>query len=226
MRFSLPDSYFEFFLKHQILEIEDLLSINEADQLCLKAEALILKRLSQKPLDLASNLELWKAGKNLWKDDPVIKKILFRLQFGEMSHFLFKKRPIRLAYAQTLFTENTEDCLFSQNETLPDICCIGPLLGGALLCLRPIENQETETHLLPNLALTKKGRVFFFSDKYPIPFPELFKQKGLRTIILYFSPGKVRYKLEPKDPLTHALKKEGYAFGDLLKEETCPYLYR
>ncbi len=226
MRFSLPDSYFDFLLKHQILEIEDLMTAQEAETLCEKTESLLVSRLHQKPLCISSNLELWKAGKNLWKEDPEIKKILFHLQLGEISHFLFKKRPIRLAYTQTFFTENKKDAVFSSSEILNNISCVNPLLGGVLLCLRSSDNQESITPLIPDLKATKKGRAFFFSEQYPIPFPELFQQKGLRMILIAFAPGRLRYKLEPKDIHTHDFKKVGYGFGDLIKEELCPYLYR
>ena len=225
MRFSLPDSYFEFFLRHQILEIENLMTSQDAETLCEKTEALLLKHLHQKPLNLASNLELWKAGKDLWKEDPEIKKILFRLQLGELSHVLVTQRPIRLAYTQGLFTGDKQDSLFSETENVQNISCMGPLLGGVLLCLDTPSEQE-EVQLLPDLKTLAKARAFFFSGEYAIPFAELFKQKRLKMILLCFAPGKIRYKLEPKDPHTHELKKSGYGFGDLLKEEICPYLYR
>ncbi len=226
MRFSLPDSYSEFFARHQILEIENLMTLQDAETLAIKSEELLLKALHQKPLTLASNLELWKAGKDLWKEDSDIKKILFRLQLGEISHTLFKRRPIRLAYAQTLFTGDKQDSLFSETELLQSISCITPLLGGVLLCLDTPKNQSEEIELIPNLKALSKARAFFFSDTYPIPFAELFKHKGLKMLLIAFAPGKIRYKLEPKDLHTHELKKQGYAFGDSLKEEICPYLYR
>lgn len=227
MRFSLPDSYFEFFCKHQILEIEDLLSEQEVDDLCRHMETVLLKKLFQKPLDLVSNQEFWKAGKDLWKEDPQIKKILFRLQLGELCHFLFKKRPIRLAYAQTFFTGKQQDLVFSKAASLSNISSASPLLGGALFCFSSTQKETTsEQPGIPSLLEIQKKRVFFFSPDYPIPFPELFQEKEMRALLLCFAAGNARYKLEPKDPHTHDLKKEGYVFGDSLKEETCPYLYR
>ncbi len=225
MRFSLPDSYFEFFLRNQILEIENLMTSQDAETLSEKCEELLLKHMHQKPLNITSNLELWKAGKDLWKEDADIKKILFRLQLGELSHILFKQRPIRLAYTQALFTGDKQDSLFDETETLQNISSMGPLLGGVLLCLDTPSEQEAVA-LLPDLKTLAKGRAFFFSGEYQIPFAELFKQKRLKMILLCFAPGKIRYKLEPKDPHTHELKKSGYAFGDSLPEEICPYLYR
>jgi hypothetical protein len=226
MRFSLPNSYSEFFLKHHVLEVEDLLSTQDAMSLSEKTEKHLLDNLHQKPLNITSNSELWKAGKNHWLIDPEIKKILFRLQLGEICHFLFKKRPIRLAYTQAVFTESKQDSPFSTPTVLEEISSSSPLLGGVLLCLSSSENQEEVMPLTPDLKTIKAGRAFFFSKEYPLPFPEIFQQKGLRMLLLAFTPGKVRYKLEPKDTHTHELKKLGYGFGDLIKEDLCPYLYR
>ncbi len=227
MRFALLDSYFDFFLKHQILQLEGLLSEEETKALSIQIETLLIKHLHQKPLDVASNIEIWKAGKDLWKESSEIKKILFRMQLGEITHFLFKKRPIRLAYSQVVFTGNKQDSLFSSPKTLEEISSIDPIFGGALLCLEnSLESEEIETSNIPQLKRLKKGNVLFFSGKHPIPFPELFAQKGLKALLLCFAAGNIRYKLEPQDPHTHELKKTGHAFGDLIEEEICPYLYR
>lgn len=224
MRFSLPDSYYEFFLRNQVLEIEDLLSEQETKDLCEQTEAILLKKLHQKPLEVTSNLEIWQKGKNHWLESPEIKKILFRLQLGEICHFLFKKRPIRLAYSQAFFTGNQQDTFISAPKTLEEISCSDSLLGGALFCLEAPAESEKST--LPNLEMMKKGSVIFFSEKHQIPFPSLFAQKGFKAILLGFGQGSMRYKLEPQDPNTHELKKSGYVFGDLIQEDIAPYLYR
>lgn len=226
MRFTLPDSYTEFFSKNQIIELEDILTLPEADLLCSKLEKSLSNALNSKPLTIASNMEMWKAGRTLWEEDPEIKNLLLHLKLGEIAHFLFKKRPIRLAYAQTFFTEQKEDSPFSENTTLGDISSFTPVLGGVFLCLNSLDSlEDKEPSLLPDLKMQKKGRAIFFSEKYPIPLLELFKQKGLRYLLLCFIPQAARYKLESKDPNTHLLKKRGYVFGDTLQENTCPYIY-
>ncbi len=223
MRFSIPPSYADFFSTRHIIELEEILLDAQADLLCTKGEAHLLESLHQKPLHLASNLELWKAGKDLWKHDPEVKKILFQLKLGEIANNLFKTRPIRLVLMQTLFTENKEDSVFAKDLTLNEICSATPLLGGVFLCLDSSEVHEKEP--LPNLLHQQKGRAVFFSADYPIPFKELFKQKKARYLLLALAPHNARYKLEANDIHTHALKKEGYVFGDSLREETAPYLF-
>lgn len=223
MPFSLPDSHVEFFTKHQILELEDLLPIEDAEALCLSLEEHLKKRLKQKTLHNTSNALLWKAGRNLDKEDPKILKTLFQLQLGKLSNALFKKRPIRIAYTQTLWTENSHDPLFSSSDTLQSISSISPILGAIIICLKSKDPQES---LLPSLTHLKQGNVFFLSEQYPVDFPKLLSQAGIRAFCIALSSGNAIYRLEPKDPHTHDLKKSGYAFGDNLPEEICSYLYR
>ncbi len=91
MPFSLPDSHIEFFTKHQILELEELLSPEDSLTLCQILEELLKKRLGQRTLENTSNALLWKAGRNLDKEEPRILKILFQLQQENLSSAPFKK---------------------------------------------------------------------------------------------------------------------------------------
>ncbi len=219
MKFSLPNSYYDFFLKYHILQLENALSIEEADQI----QNLLYKNLLSKKN--ISHQDLWKSGKDLWTHDTEIKKILGRLHLGDLAHFLFKKRPIRLASMHILSTENRGSPLFTEELGLQEICCINPLLGGAMLWINPM-NSEDGTKEVPNLLHGSKGDLVFFSENYPIPFPSLYRKENALALIFTFTSSNARYLLAPKDPLTHDLKKSGYVFGDLLQEEECPYLYR
>jgi hypothetical protein len=223
MPFSLPDSHVDFFTKHQILEIEDLLTLEDADTLCQILEVLLKKKLGQKTLQNTSNALLWKAGRNLEKQDPNILKILSPLQLGKIANSLFKKRPIRIAYTQTLWTEDLKDSLFSSSDTLQNISSVSPLLGAIVLCLK---STDPEDSALPSLSHLKQGNVFFFSEPYPLDLPKILSKSGIRAFLIALSPGNAMYTIEPKDPHTHELKKSGYGFGDTLPEEVCSYLYR
>ena len=169
MPYSLPDSHIEFFTKHQILEVEDLLPTEDAETLCQIIEELLKKRIGQKELHNTSNAIFWKAGRNLDKEDPRILKILFQLQLGKLSYALFKKRPIRIAYTQALCTESPKDSIFSSSDTLLDISSVSPLLGAIIVCLKSTDPQES-TH--PDLAHLKQGNVFFLSEQYLLDFPK------------------------------------------------------
>lgn len=47
-----------------------------------------------------------------------------------------------------------------------------------------------------------------------------------RYFVIGWAEEKAMYRLEPKDPYTHQLKKLGYVFGDRLKEQWHPTLIR
>jgi hypothetical protein len=224
MRFSILDEYVDFLSKHKCIEFEELLSEDEANRFNQAIERVLLKELKKKSLDQATNADLWKAGRFLWKKDAEIKKMLLKSRIGEIASFLFKKRPIRLGYDQAFFTTGGRDVPLPDLVNLKEISCIEPVLGGAIFNLSD-HSFETAQPDLPDMRKQKKGNVIFFTPDYPIPFSDLFQISHLRCLVVCFTLNRVRYKLEPKDLHTHDLKKEGYVFGDLLKEETHPFLY-
>lgn len=223
MKFELLDSFHQFFNRHGLIEFEETLPLKELDLLADKLQSQLALSLEGKPLEISSNADIWKAGRDLWLQDPSILKILTKSQIGAIASFLFKKRPLRLAYAQTLFNQSS-DIPINQSYNLDEISSMTPILGGALLCFHsPISHAEEG--LLPEITKQRTGRVIFFSATQPIDFPSLFAQKGLHCLLLCFAATKVRYKLQPLDINTHTLKKSGYVFGDLIKEKESPYLY-
>jgi hypothetical protein len=224
MRFTLPDAYADFFSKHRIIELENILTEEQADFLKQKMESSLEKKMRGKPLILASNQEICNASHLLYLEGE-IKTALFRLRLGEIAHFFFRKRPLRLVYATPLFVEKAEDAAFPSQASLEKITSASPILGGALIYLDRLQATEEEPSAIPNPLSSQKGNVIFFGPEVPLPFEALFKAKGARLILLCFAPQQVRYKLETKDPNTHLLKKDGYVFGDLLEEDVCPYIY-
>ena len=223
MRFELSDSFRNFFSKNHLIEFEEILSFDEADLLSSKIDTLMPTSLAHIPMQNASNKELWAAGRDLWKQDPDIKKIILKSRIGEIAAFLFKKKQIRIAYTQFMMTGSQKDAPFAENRMLTEISSMDPILGGVFLSLSS-PGEIFEEELLPDLKKQKKGRAIFFSAGYPIPFPELFQQKGQKTLLICFTEQRVRYKMQPLDVHTHALKKLGYTFGDLISEEDAPYI--
>ncbi|MES2200120.1 MAG: hypothetical protein V4489_08145 [Chlamydiota bacterium] len=223
MKFELSDSFHQFFNRHGLIEFEDTFSEEDLELLATKLQSQLVHSLEGKPLEISSNVEIWKAGRDLWIQDPTIQRILTKSQIGAIASFLFRKRPLRLVYTQTLFNRSS-DIPLTQSFTLDDISSMTPVLGGALLCFHSSAVHEEEG-LLPDLTKQRTGRIIFFSATQPIDFPALFAQKGLHCLLLCFAASKVRYKLQPLDVNTHELKKSGYVFGDLIKEKEAPYLY-
>lgn len=63
----------------------------------------------------------------------------------------------------------------------------------------------------------KVGNVIFFNPKFP---PE----KLANSFVIVYCEPKTQYLYEPKDPHTHLLKKLGYTFGELLRNDTHPLI--
>jgi hypothetical protein len=223
MKFELQDSFHQFFVKHGLIEFEETLPSKDLEILSDKLQAQLSTSLRGKPIEISSNEEIFAAGRDSWSQDPSILKILSKSQIGSIASFLFKKRPLRLAYTQTIFNQ-AKDSPFKESFTLNDISSMTPVLGGAIICFHSPSTYEEEGEL-PDLSKQRTGRIIFFSATQPIDFPALFAQQGLRCLLLCFAPPKVRYKLQPLDVNTHTLKKSGYVFGDLIKEKEAPYLY-
>jgi hypothetical protein len=221
MRFSVCEAFLKFFAEHQVIEFSEIFSSDEIDLLTQQVETALQQSLGKKPLDIASNLDLWKAGRNLHLLSDSLQKMLTKSPIAQILPLLYKKKsPIRIAYTQTFFSVSS-DLPLAGIHSLAETSSIDPMLGGALICLsnqgeKPEENK-------PDLRHQQKGHVFFFSDQYPIPFAELFAKNGLKCLLLGFAPSQVRYKFQPLDIHTHALKRSGYVFGDSIQEKDCPY---
>lgn len=222
MRFSLCEAFSKFFVRHQLIEFAEVLSSEEVDLIEKSTKQGLEKALGSKPLDLASNTDLWMAGRNHYLVDGLMKRALLKSPIGQIAAFLYKKSPIRIAYTQAFFSL-ADDIPIKEPFNLTEISSVDPMLGGALICFN--DSEEKPQELLPDLRRHSKGHVIFFSSSCPIPFPDLFKQKGLQCLLIGFAPSRIRYKLQPLDLHTHALKKLGYVFGDSIEEKDSLYLY-
>ena len=79
-------------------------------------------------------------------------------------------------------------------------------------CLKPTIG------LLIILTGEKAGSGIFFNPESPMPAAE-------HAFLIIYSDTKTIYHLNKKDPHTHALKKLGYVFGDLVKSDTHPFIH-
>jgi hypothetical protein len=223
MRFSLSEAFSKFFFEHKIIEIAEVFSSEEIDQITQKIEKSFSFGLGKKPIEICSNEELWKVGRNPHLIERNLLEILFKSPVGQIAAFLYKKNAIRIGYTQAIFSLKTDN-FFSKNYSLEEISSVDPILGGALLSFE--SSKEAPSKLMPDLKKQSKGNAFFFSKDYEIPFPHLLQEQGQKSLLLCFTPAKTRYKLQPLDLHTHTLKKSSYVFGDLIEEKDCPFLHR
>jgi hypothetical protein len=209
MRFALDPDHREFFRKNHHIELEGLLEPSDIEPLKQGIDALLQKRL-QKLCETKTPRELFLVGRNLYLEDPLLKRIVLHRKFGELASSLFEQKTIRLAYDQAICTKVIPGSVFTHPYSLQQISCFHPLCGG--LILRLSSDAHSPTFLPKNI-----GSGVFFSADYALPLHELFQAPNQTFILIAYAPKSAQYFLEKNDPHTHAPKREGYVFGDLLR---------
>jgi len=225
MRFAITAEHREFFGKHNYIEFDDLFTEEEAVELKTALDKALAKRLavSVAALEKASPLTLYLHGRNLWKEDPFIKKMVLKSKLAETASSLFKKKPLRLAYAQFLRTGYPGEKPYSKLLTLQECSSFQPVTGCVLIRLNDIV-APSSPYFCP--VPEKIGSGIFIGSNIPIALHTLFEVAHLGFLLIVYSPDKTLYTLEARDPLTHALKKEGMAFGDALRNDMHPIVFR
>lgn len=224
MRFSLTADQKHFFSQEKHIEFEDLLSESEAEELRIHADRLVAKRMNLPSIEHTPPSDIFLAGRDLWREDPFIKKSLFRQEFAELASLLFGQKLVRLAYDQYVRTaELTGSSPYPSCTSLDQASCLQKVSGALILGLTdPAPGPKDRFSPLPK----KKASALFVSGSKLLTFGPLFETPNQALLILAYCDDKTLYIHQPKDPHTHALKKEGYVFGDRLESRTHPILFR
>lgn len=226
MRFALSSDHREYFAVNKHIEFEDLLSKEEATELSIALDKALAKRMhsSLEKLEYQTVEDLYLHGRDLWKEDPLIKKNLLRSTLSELASSLLKKRPLRLAYDQYIRTGDRPKSFFAKDFSIKEISCFTEIKGALILKL-----SDTDVSLPSNVFCPlpqKVGSGLFISSELPLSLTSLLEIPHLKLYMIVFCQERAQYILEKNDPLTHALKKEGYAFGDSLKNDRHPLVQR
>lgn len=218
MRFGLTKEHHDFFHHHQFIEFEGVLSPQEVESLEQALEKTLEKRLG-KSLDHLDQKTLYSVALDGWRDSPVIKKIALRTNIAEVVSNFSKKAPLRIAADLMLFSQQSAGPLFKEPITLREICSVSPTVGGVLLNLSSTESENPLTSETP-------GSAIFFSPRLPLNFDYLSDSPHTCQLLLLYTTQDAQYIHNPTDPHTHALKRLDYVFGDQLRSETHPLVYR
>lgn len=169
MRFATSFEHRDFFSKNGYIEFADLIPLAECEL-------------------LLSN----PAGFDLWRENPLIKKISLRPQLAELASILLLKKTLRIGFDQRL---NRDEIPELTNSCLKPIICLFLILSGE-----------------------KAGHGLFFK-------PENLPHLTAPVFLISYCDVKTFYLLNKRDPYTHAPKKLGYVFGDLLRNDTHPLIF-
>lgn len=217
MQFTLASAHQDFFTQHQYIEFENVFSLEEMQSLQSAIQEVLVKR-EKKIIETRSPKELFKVGRDLWRDHPDIKKVVLHKRLAKIASPLFRQPIIRIAYDQALISEIPGEPIFSEPFSLQKVSCFQPIAGAVILRL---SYDLTPPPLLPQ----KIGSALFVGPNFPIPWSSFLQNTPSSFFLIAYSTERTVYVLEKQDPHTHALKQLGYGFGDLLEERTHPIIF-
>ena len=242
MKFSLAKDQRDFFEKHGLLEVEGLISSSQLEVLNSCIQKFMKKQAALEKRTVASvdPLNYFLAGRDLWRENPEIKKIIFRKCFSEIASELNFRAPFRLGSDQYI----PQGFISNANESLNDGSSFQGVVFGYIICIKSANLDTKITEIsegLENFSLKSPddsnkpphppfsllpGHVVFIHPDFPIDYSLLTQRRGCEYIFVTIIKDKSVYFYRESDLQTHYLKKLGYVFGDRIKEETHPVIYR
>src|SRR3989304_6789435 len=125
MKFLLNADHHHFFMKNRYIAFDELLSISEAKELKKALDIVIAQKLRMPVahIKLTSPECIFGSGYDLWRSDPLIKKMVMQKRFAEIAAPLFSCTPLRLAYDQYVVS-NPAAAPFLRPMSLRQMSCI------------------------------------------------------------------------------------------------------
>lgn len=199
MKFTISLDQRDYFRKNGFIPFKELLKTSEIEALTRALKKASLTK-----------------GRDLWRLNEDVKKVVFSKRLIELAYDILQKKPLRIAFDQLLESSQYEKQVtdFSTDlASLQDLSCISNLEGFFLISLKTSVQLELEAgdgyFILPStsLSLLKLPDASHF---FLIAFGSKFSQ----------------YLYEERDPQLHFLKSLGYVFGDKLNDRLHPILLR
>lgn len=229
MKFATNSDHRDFFRKNGRIEFEDLADLSTLPLSLIKKNICQRLAVPEQKFDYLPFEKLFSAGRDLWRNEPALKKLVLNPSFAQIVSELVEQKPIRIGYDQFFSkkpplissgSDHYEDFI-SQPRTLEEISSLQGVLGGLFLCLASRKVPEASS-FFP----AKEGHGVFFKADLPIPFPELANFPESSFLLIAYAKASTVYCMKPTDPLTASLKKAGYEYGDKLTDQLNPVLYR
>lgn len=237
IKFALAKEHRLHFGKHQILELEGILTPSQILQLKEKIDNIVSYSDSSNWKQSFSPERHFREGRDLWRKDPLIRKLVTDKGLGKIASELLGGKFLRLGYDQLLpnMAQDTSETthisssfapLLIKPATLEEISCIQGALCGVCICLRSAEST-TENQEPQNSPFSKhEGNAVFFSAEKSIDFSELKRCPQQEFLLIVYAAKTTLYVPNESDAHQHAFKKLGYVFGDRLNDEQNPVICR
>jgi hypothetical protein len=217
MRFKITGQHRRVFETQKYITFENVLPSNLIHEAALQADAILSQRF-HRLIETASPSELFKIGRDLWRQDDTAKRLVQNRVLAQIAGGLFGHKTLQLAYDQLLRTPIQSAFPGATTLSLQEISCFQPLAGAALVRL-------LGTSLASPLFPTKSEDVVFLAPDLPIPWEVFFQEPHHSFLLIVYAPFKALYILEKRDLHTHAMKKLGYVFGDTIHPPEHPIVY-
>ena len=236
MKFATASEHRDFFQKQGAIEFEGLISSEQLKQLNKEINSTLSAHLKIAPSDLKKQTSqtLFMNGRDLWRDQPNLKKIVWQKIFSEIAAELIEAKPLRLGFDQYFpspsrfgLSDNESrsyDDLLNKKLPLIDISSLQGVLCGLMLCtFAPVAEAEA---IPGDIFSTTAGNGVFFAPETPLAFDRMRNLMGNNYLMLVYVQQTTVYVPGQEDPQTHALKKLGYTYGDKLNDKLNPIIYR
>jgi hypothetical protein len=227
MKYAVDSEHRDFFQKHRFLELEELLTPKQLEEANAAIEAALKVRLSVNQLDQQSAENLFMAGRDLWRQDQQLRKLICQRGLAEIASELISVKPIALAFDQLIVSPDLHPLVTADNRayidlmktptSLEEISSVQGLVCGLLLCLRAGEPHP----LFPSVA----GHGVYFDPKVPLDFGFLRRDRERRLLLIAYAEKSSYYYQQNNDPHLHYLKRFGYHFGDKLSIKHIPPVF-
>lgn len=231
MKFSTDKAHRDYFYKHGMIEFDQLFNEGQIKELNQAIHTILLKEIppNREKLPPSSSDGLFKVGRDLWRKNESIQKLILHKRLAEVAIELMEVKSLRMGYDQLFFGEqkpidskNPYHQLLMQTGSLQDISCLKPVICGLMICLEDAQSDDETSPLFSK----KAGNGVFFKPEIPMDLQYLTHATKSRYLLIAFVDSRTVYVLNDRDPNTHELKRLGYVFGDRLTDSLHPLLHR
>ena len=208
MKFTVTKDHRHFFNQEGFIEFEELLSSDQFIDLKNSINQALCKKLQKTPNELykSSPNEIFLAGRDLWRENNGVKKIVLAKRYGSLLAELINVTELHIGYDQ-LLPQSTEE-----RGDLKNFLNISPWVNGSSI-------QGISGGLLLFLDEYAGGGVFIHKDS-PLSLSK-WQEKGALLLITFIGKNSV-YKQNSLDPINYFLKNQGLNYGDRLIHLTHP----
>ena len=220
MRFSLTKEHKEFFYKHLFIEFEEVLSPDQIASLKVSIQHVMAKRDSKIYKEGTPLI-----GRDLFRDDKDIRKFILSKNFAHVVKDLCSKDSLRMAFDQYLNPKKTGPKFFSKLSSFKEASCLADTYAILIFKLSGKEfTRPEEGPFLPSPH--KVGSLLIVHPDKILNFEGLLESSDDELYIITYGSDKLLYRPSNLDPAEPLIKRMGYAYGDLMKEQTHPIVYR